>query len=238
MVDFTDRTMKKEKLCVTGLSGRLGSIIHRAMKDEYEITALNRREVPGVRTILADIARPESLEGSLRGQDVILHLAAYPFADDNWAEILPVNIVGMQNLLQAARSAGVRRFVFASSLSVLGGHLGSFVKWCQAGGFKRGADKVGFLEALEAPRPDSLYGVSKVFGESLCRLAVDAQRMSCVCLRLAEVRPDDRPLPDNPIGYAIMCRHKDFIAGVRRAIEHTRNASVYQIVTLISDDYQ
>lgn len=238
MVDLAGRDMKKAKLCITGLSGRLGSIILQALRDEFEITALNRRKVPGVRTIQADITRPDMLEDTLEGQDVVLHLAAYPFADDNWAEILPVNIIGTRNLLEAAGSSGVKRFVFASSLSILGGHLGSFLDWCRAGSFRTGKEKIEFLEALDIPRPDSLYGVSKVFGESLCRLYADSHQMSCVCLRLAEVRPDDRPLPENPMGYAIMCRHADFIAGVRRAVERTRNESFYEVVTLISDDFK
>jgi nucleoside-diphosphate-sugar epimerase len=230
--------MKKDNLCITGLSGRLGSIIHKALKDEYEITALNRRVLPDVRTIRADITNYDSIQPALQGQDVILHLAAYPFADDNWAEILPVNVVGTYNVLEAAKQAGVRRFVFASSLSVLGGHMKSFREWCEKGAFRTGEAKVDFFNTQEIPRPDSLYGASKVFGESLCRLCVDSHSMSCVCLRLAEVRPDDRPLPDNPFGYAIMCRHRDFIEGVRRAIELTRRASIYEVVTLISDDFQ
>jgi len=224
-----------EKVCITGLGGRLGSILFEALEDEYDLTALNRRTLSHVRTKAADITDFDSIKDAFQGQDVVIHLAAYPFADDNWEEILPANIVGTHNVLQAALRAGVKRFIFGSSLSILGGHLPRFKALYQTKKFYSKNEKTDFLEALDVPRVDSLYGASKVFGEALCRLYADLHGMSCVCLRLAEVRPDDRPNPDDPFGYAIMCRHEDFIESVKQAIRMTRKPC-FEILTLISDD--
>lgn len=226
-----------EKLCITGLSGRLGGILHRSLGADFELVALNRSPVPGVRTIRADLARPDSIGNALAGVAAIVHLAAYPFADDRADVIVPTNVLGTLHLLEAARRAGVRRVVFASSLATIGGHRPAFLALCRKRSFLTAARKVAFLEALESPRPDSLYGVSKVFGEALCRLYVDRHGFSCVGLRLAEVRPDDRPNPLDPHGARIMCRHADFVAGVRAALVRTRRPG-FELRTLISDDYR
>ena len=221
---------------MTGLSGRLGGILRRALADDFRLVALNRSAVPGVRTIRADLRRPDAIGNDLAGVDAVIHLAAYPFADDRAEEIVPTNVLGTLHLLEAARRAGVRRLVFASSLAAIGGHRPAFLELCRRRRFLTAARKVAFLEGLEAPRPDSLYGVSKVFGEALGRLYVDRHGFSCVCLRLAEVRPDDRPNPLDPHGARIMCRHADFVAGVRAALTRTRRPG-FELRTLISDDY-
>ena len=226
-----------ERLCITGMSGRLGSILRRALASDFELLALNRSLVPGVRTIRADLRKPGSIGHALQGVDAIVHLAAYPFSDDNAAEILPTNVSGTLHLLEAARKAGVRRFVFGSSLAVIGAHLQDFLGAYRGRRFLSAAKKVAFLSKRESPRPDSLYGVSKVFGEALCRMYSEKHGFSCVCLRLAEVRPDDRPNPHDPHGALIMCRHADFVAGVRKAVARTRRSG-FETWTMISDDYR
>jgi nucleoside-diphosphate-sugar epimerase len=125
----------------------------------------------------------------------------------------------------------------ASSLSVLGGHMDSFLGWHRKKNPRGGPAKVRFLDSLEFPRPDSVYGASKVFGEALCRHYADKFGLSCVCLRLAEVRPDDRPRPDDPLGYLKMCLQADFVAGVQQALKLTRTKGLFRTMILISDDY-
>jgi nucleoside-diphosphate-sugar epimerase len=224
-----------EKICITGMSGLLGSIVQNRLSDSCDLTALNRRRVPGVRSVSADISSSESIGEAFRGQDVIIHLAAYPFADNNWEEILRTNIVGMYNVLQAACEAKVGRFVFASSLSVLGGHMGRLKDFYRKRKAYSRKEKTAFLESLGYPRVDSLYGASKVWGETLCRLYVDRHSMSCVCLRLAEVRREDVPDGSDPLGPAKWCSHEDFLDAVQRAIELTRKPG-FRTINVISGD--
>jgi uronate dehydrogenase len=109
----------------------------------------------------------------------VVHLAGIPYEplDNAWAEILPANIVNTYNVFEAARRAGVKRVVFASSNHVVG--------------FYRRERTVGIDVP---PRPDSYYGVSKVFGEALGRLYADKYAMSVACLRIGSFRqtPEDR----------------------------------------------
>jgi uronate dehydrogenase len=130
-------------------------------------------DAPGA--IRADIAEGDALAAAMAGVDAVVHLAgatkpAFPFAD-----ILVGNIQGTYEVMEAARQAGVRRFVFASS-----NHANGFSPVAVAG------DRPG-----SGDRPDSFYGVSKIFGEALGRLYVDRYGMEVACLRIGSCF--DRP---------------------------------------------
>src|SRR3546814_4348894 len=71
-------------------------------------------------------------------------------SSDLWETILNANIIGCYNLFEAARKQGVKRVVFASSNHVMG--------------FHQRTTKIG-VEAV--PKPDTRYGLSKLFGEGL-----------------------------------------------------------------------
>lgn len=224
-----------ENVLVTGLSGLLGSILREHLKDTCRLTGLNRRPVPNVPFIQADIADYDSIADGFKEQDAVIHLAAYPFADNNWEEILHANIIGMYNVLRAAVNAGVKRFVYASSLSVLGAHMAAIESFCRRKTSHSKKEKLAFLDTLGFPRPDSLYGASKVWGETLCRQFADLHSMSCVCLRLAEIRRDNAPNPKDPLGHAKWCSHEDFVEAVRTALRRTRRPC-FEIMTVISSD--
>lgn len=113
---------------VTGASGFIGShIAERLIKEGEEVTALVRNasntvflKSIGVKLAYGDINKSASLENAVKGMDVVYHSAALT---DEWispAEACRVNIEGTKNILDAARNAGVKRFVFISSLAVLG----------------------------------------------------------------------------------------------------------------------
>jgi uronate dehydrogenase len=85
------------------------------------------------------------------------------------------NIVGVHNLYEAARKAGTRRIVFASSN--------------HATGFYR-QDQV--VSPRDPVRPDGNYGVSKVFGEAVSRFYWDRYGIETVCLRIGSAFPEPR----------------------------------------------
>jgi UDP-N-acetylglucosamine 4-epimerase len=73
--------------------------------------------------IMGDLRRREDCEKAVRGAEVILHQAALgsvPRSIEHPGASFEVNVLGTHNLLDAARLAGVRRFVYASSSSVYG----------------------------------------------------------------------------------------------------------------------
>lgn len=89
-------------------------------------------------------------------------------------DLADVNIVGTYHVLEAARRAGVRRVVYASSNRLTGMHPAGTT-----------------VSAATPPRPDGFYGVSKVAAEALCRLYDDKFGIRTVAVRIGsyEQRP-------------------------------------------------
>ena len=128
------------------------------------------------------------------------HLAGIP-DEDSWERIRRMNIEGCYNVFEAARLAGVKRVIFASSNHAVGFHR---------------RDRM--IDDRVAPRPDSRYGVSKVCGEALGRLYADKYGLSVACLRIGSFRPDDRPTV--PRHLYTWISHRDTVQLVQRAIDH------------------
>jgi uronate dehydrogenase len=163
---------------VTGAAGAVGRAACPGLAARaWRVRGLDRRSLSGVDgltdAVVADVRDDAALDRALSGVDAVVHLAGIaeeaPFAD-----ILEANIDGTYRVFDAARRAGVRRVVFASS-----NHAVGFTPRNE-------------LVTVDVPvRPDTYYGVSKVFGEALGRLHVDRYRMEVVCLRIGSWR--DRP---------------------------------------------
>ena len=142
------------KIIVTGSNGHLGGRIARHLKAEgHEITGfdLTAADEP-VTTHAADLSRFDAAwVDLLRGQDVIVHLAASRDPYSPFDAVIPNNIDATLNLFEAARQAGVKRVVFASSNWVVGGY-----RFRETG-----------LGAGTTPFPVSPYGMSKLMGERI-----------------------------------------------------------------------
>ena len=113
---------------VTGATGFVGShIAERLVKEGEEVVALVRRTSNtkflssiGVKFAYGDINDLESVKKAMSGIEIVYHSAALA---DEWIsakEARRVNVEGTRNLLDAAKEAKVKRFVFISSLAVLG----------------------------------------------------------------------------------------------------------------------
>lgn len=112
--------------------------------------------------------------------DSIIHLAARAGVRPSVVDpmlYIETNIVGTQNLLEAAHKHGVSKFVFASSSSVYGL-----------------AKVVPFSEELPLPQTLSPYAATKLAGEQLCGNYAHLYGMPVVCLRFFTVYgPGQRP---------------------------------------------
>jgi uronate dehydrogenase len=108
---------------------------------------------------------------SLREASAVIHLGA-SLAEDDWTPILQANIVGAYNVFEAARQCQVARIVYASSH-----HVSGMYPTTQR------------LDTLAPTRPDSLYGLSKTFGEQLGQYYWDKYGLESVGLRIGSVRP-------------------------------------------------
>jgi NADH dehydrogenase len=118
---------------LTGASGFVGSHVLPALLEAgHRVVALARTEPTGA-TILGrlppgrraavevrrgDVTAPATLATALDGIDAVVHLAAIPRDYDGGASLRLVNTEGTRNLVEAARAAGVRRFVHQGAMGV------------------------------------------------------------------------------------------------------------------------
>jgi NAD+ dependent glucose-6-phosphate dehydrogenase len=176
---------------ITGAEGNIGSRLLQNLAGRYELRALTREPVPGLASTVADAADLDAIEPAFAGVDAVVHLAASAGVGTPWPEVLHNNIEGTYAVFEAARQAGVRQLIFASSNHAVGGYEVEAED-------RLYRPRAGvMLDQHTLPRPDSLYGVSKVFGEALGRYYSDAFGMSVYCLRIAWVRPEELELPDD-----------------------------------------
>jgi len=113
---------------VTGAAGHLGNVLVRALIERGE--AVRALILPGenvssldglpVERVDGNVLDPQSLDRAVRGVDTVFHMAALVSLLEEHAAILQrVNVGGTHNILRAARAAGVRRFVYTSSIHAL-----------------------------------------------------------------------------------------------------------------------
>lgn len=178
-----------KRVLLTGAEGLIGTLLRERLATEYDWRFLTREPVAGLASTAADIADLEQIRPAFTGVDAVVQLAGYPTLDGDWDTILHNNIVGLRNVFEAARMAGVERVVYASSNHA----VGMFEEDGLPGIYDPRTPGRAFIDHTAPWRPDSLYGVSKSFGEALGRYYSERFGLTVLCLRIGSVLPDDNP---------------------------------------------
>ena len=176
------------RLLITGGTGFVGSrLAIRAREFGHEVRATGMRNTAaeaanaeqlarlGIDVLVLPIGELARAPGAFEGVDAVIHLAAAQHEanvpDDYFRD---VNVRGTEALLEASRGAGVKRFVYGSTIGVYG-------------------DREGLIDETTPARPDNIYGVTKLEAERLV-LARSAD-LHAVVVRISEVYgPGDRRL--------------------------------------------
>ncbi len=167
---------KFSRLLLTGAAGGLGKVLRARLAPFTEQLRLSDRADfgpagPAEEVMLCDLSDKAAVHKLVEGVDAVLHFGGIS-VEDKFDPILQSNIIGMFNLYEAVRKHGVKRVVFASSNHVIG--------------FYKQTEKID----ADAPmRPDTLYGLSKCFGENLSRLYYDRYGIETVCVRIGSSFP-------------------------------------------------
>ena len=213
-------TMAGKKVLVTGAAGRIGGIVLRTLGSRYELSALDRSEVEGVPSLAADLADLDAISPAFEGQDAVVHLGAEPSGGAPWESVLPNNIVGTYNVMEACRLAGVRRVVFASTNHVVGYYPEKDDPYRAVfEGRLHDAPRPFPLLTAEQMRPDCLYGVSKAFGEALGSLYWDRYGISFIALRIGGLSMEEGWQRQSYPGLAMWLSHRDAAQLIERGID-------------------
>ena len=175
--------MTTARYLVTGGAGFIGSHIAQALLDQGESVRVLDNLATGKETNLAvlkgrvqiirgDLRNFEAVRAAVEGVEVVFHqgaLASVPRSIADPVTSLEININGTQNVLQAARDAGVRRVVYASSSSIYGN-----------------TPTLPKHEQMQ-PHPVSPYAIHKLTGELLCEVFTSIYGLETVALRYFNV---------------------------------------------------
>ena len=167
-------------ILMTGAAGRIGTFLRPELAGKYRLRLSDINPIrdlrPGETFMRADISKFSDMLKITRGVDAVVHFGGQS-GEHDWDHVLSANIIGFYNALEAARRNGVKRFLVATS-----NHAVGFYRCDQT------------IDDRVYPKPDSRYGVSKVFNEALASLYADRYGMQMFCMRIGNVNhaPIDR----------------------------------------------
>lgn len=222
------------RVLVTGAYGLIGNLVYArlaAQPDRYDAYGMVRRlqaservsranfcQIPPAQLRLADLTHFPAVRRAVAEIDVVVHMAADPDGQAGWESVRDNNIVGSHHVFEASRLAGVKRVIYASSNQVVFGYRDEEpYASLFAGRFDELApEAIQPITHTQPTRPLNDYACSKVYGEALAHMYAHAHGLSCLCLRIGWVTPDDR-LPQ-PAACILWCSQRDVVQLVERCI--------------------
>ncbi len=173
-------TRARRRVLVTGAAGNIGSYFTRKLHHKYDLRLMVRDQDEDSSAIqdfgevvMCDLLELERLKTLCEGIDTVLHLAGNPSPNQTWHSVVQNNITGTYNAFVAAKAAGCRRVIYASSIHAVSGYPRAIQ-----------------VKASEPVNPGDLYGVSKCFGEALGRYMAEQEGLSTIALRIGAFQPE------------------------------------------------
>lgn len=164
------------RILLTGAAGGLGTELRPFLRKLCNHLRVSAREPIADLTgneemATLDLADFDKVLEATEGVDAIIHMGGVS-KENTFANILNGNILGLYNVYEAARRNKVKRVIWGSSVHAVGYHK-----------------RTDVLDTDCATRPDSLYGVSKVFGEGLAQYYFDKFAVESVSIRIGSSFP-------------------------------------------------
>lgn len=171
--------LNEQTWVLTGAAGGVGASLRAGVAEQvHRLRLMDVVVVPPVyaneESRVVDLRDQAAVETAIAGAHGVLHLGG--LADEaDFHDLVEVNIVGTFHVLEAARLCGVSRVVYASSNRLTGFYSTTTV-----------------VDPSMPPRPDGLYGVSKVAGEALGRLYWDKFGLQVASVRIGSFEQSPR----------------------------------------------
>ena len=210
---------KKKRLLITGASGLIGGVLTDALSDTYELSGVDVNPPPNFDSLAADMTDLTAIQPAFEAQDVVIDLAAASASTTAWEQVYKNNVPSTYNALEAARKAGVKRVIFASSNHVTGMYENDYPYSAIVAGRYEGLDPLNtpYITADMPIRPDGPYGIGKALGEAAGRHYSDEYGLSVICLRIGTVNAENRP--HTVRNFATLLTHRDLVHLVETCVE-------------------
>ena len=207
-----------KNILVTGSSGLIGGII---LKHNSNNNLFGLDVAPSLypNHEISDISNSKKLENIFlkNNIEVVVHLAGKTSVNGTWNELIGNNFDGTSNIFEASKNSGVDKVIFASSNHAVGLFENDNPYKQIISGNYEDVKAYDLIKSNCELRPDSLYGVSKAFGENIGRYYYETFGLKTACLRIGSVRPVDTPIEGNfNRFFSTWCSHKD-ISGLIEA---------------------
>lgn len=222
------------RILITGAAGKVGKGVRKELATaghQLRLADIAPVENPEGESIKLDIADSDTVRRAMEGIEAVAHLAYGPirWSEPNADDIrksFDVNVKGTFNLLWAAKQAGVKRFVYSTTLSVFGKSLNDLPE----------------ITEQTPPSPDEIYGLTKLLGELNCKYFSGQQTLGIVCLRLCHVCDDadwekavaEKPGPARQ-RWRVMATHVSDVARAIHLALTTPNLQ-YELINIASDN--
>lgn len=190
-----------KRVIITGAAGRIGQVLRNGLKDKNcilrlcDLADLGEAQL-NEEIVKANICNFDEILDATKEIDCIVHLAGIP-TEALWQDLSAINIDGTYNVFEAARINKVNRVIFASSNHAVGFY-----------------PLPGKIDTNVQPRPDTLYGVTKVAGEALGRFYADKYGISVACVRIGSFEA----FPKEPRHLSTWISHRDMVQLVHKCI--------------------
>lgn len=200
--DFPPRSLSARRVLMTGAAGSIGRMLRPLLAPHVlELRLADRQplaaEHSAETTHVVDLTQPAAVAQVVDGVDAIVHFAGYAEEGD-WATLVPTNIVVVTELFEAAVRARVDRIVYATSNHAVGFH-----------------ERATRIDGKAETRPDTRYGVTKVFMEALASFHADKHGLRSFGIRVG--RCDTEPRDARALSHWV--HPEDLAALVRVGLE-------------------
>src|SRR3954453_5753962 len=181
---------ERRRVLVTGAAGNIGKYFAEHSHEKYDLRIMvhkldERADAlrPFGELVAGELSDLAKLKELCRDVDTVVHLAGDPDPGAVWSSLLEGNIIGTYNVFVAAKAAGCRRVIYASSIHAVSGYPADVQ-----------------VKTSEPVNPGDLYGVTKCFGEALGRYMAEQEGLSVIALRIGAFQPLEAARQEGSIG--------------------------------------
>lgn len=199
----------RRRVLVTGAAGRIGSYFAEHSQEKYDLRLMVQTHADIAKVerhgevVVGDLLDIERLKTVCESVDTVVHMAGEPDPSATWQNLLDANIIGTYNIFVAAKAAGCRRVIHASSIHAVSGYAPDVQ-----------------VKTSEPVNPGDLYGVSKCFGEALGRYMAEKENLSVIAIRIGAFQPIENAQKEDGLGLLdAFVSHRDLNQLINKCVD-------------------